>query len=78
MGSADLMPRNLDHRVEAVVPVADRSLQDRLAQVLEVELEDDQLAWSLDASGRWDPPPGGENNTHDALEALALERAPGR
>jgi polyphosphate kinase len=47
MGSADLMPRNLDRRVEAVVPVADHALQERLAAVLKVLLDDDALAWSL-------------------------------
>ncbi|MEL7209613.1 MAG: polyphosphate kinase 1, partial [Actinomycetota bacterium] len=74
MGSADLMPRNLDHRVEAVTPVIDRALQARLAEVLKVVLEDDALAWSLDADGNWTPPSGNEHNTHDTLEQLALAR----
>jgi polyphosphate kinase len=78
MGSADLMPRNLDRRVEAVVPVADHALQERLAAVLKVLLDDDALAWSLSPSGRWDPPPDGTENTHDTLEALALDRGMAR
>lgn len=53
LGSADIMPRNLDRRVEAIVPVLDRSLQARLRQILDVELEDDTLAWSLHADGSW-------------------------
>ena len=53
LGSSDLMPRNLDRRVEAMVPVLDPTLQGRLNQILEVELEDDRLAWSLGPDGSW-------------------------
>ena len=74
IGSADCMPRNLNRRVEAVAPVVDPALQDRLAEVLAVLLDDNALAWSLDPSGTWSPPAGGTFNAHDALEALALER----
>jgi polyphosphate kinase len=51
IGSADLMPRNLDRRVECVAPVVDRALTARLAEILEVELADDVLAWELRADG---------------------------
>jgi polyphosphate kinase len=47
------MPRNLDRRVEAMVPILDRALQERLAQILDVELEDDLLAWGLHADSSW-------------------------
>jgi polyphosphate kinase len=57
LGSSDLMPRNLDRRVEAMVPVLDRVLQARLAQILEVELQDDALAWTLHADGSWSKVP---------------------
>jgi polyphosphate kinase len=53
LGSADIMPRNLDRRVEAIVPVLDRNLQARLRHILDVELADDTLAWSLQADGSW-------------------------
>jgi polyphosphate kinase len=53
IGSADLMPRNLDHRVEALVPVRDPSIQNRLQEVLDVNLADDVLAWRLDSTGGW-------------------------
>ena len=45
IGSADLMPRNLDRRVEALVPVDEPELQARLDEILEVNLADDTLAW---------------------------------
>lgn len=77
IGSADLMPRNLDRRVEALVPVDDPALQARLADLLEVNLADDRLAWRLDESGRWHPPTGGEHDTHQVLQAEAVEMARG-
>jgi len=52
VGSADLLPRNLDHRLEAVAPVEDARLQLRLAAALEAYLED-TTAWELQADGVW-------------------------
>ncbi|CAN5813786.1 RNA degradosome polyphosphate kinase [soil metagenome] len=75
-GSADLMPRNLDRRVEAVVPVEDPALQERLAQILEVNLADDELAWELQPDGAWTKVERKEGvNTHVALRNMAAERA---
>ncbi len=51
IGSADLMPRNLDHRVECVTEVVDRELKDRLDEILRVNLDDDVLAWELGPRG---------------------------
>jgi polyphosphate kinase len=53
IGSADMMPRNLDRRVEALVPVLDPALTAELAHAIEVELADDVLAWELGAEGEW-------------------------
>ena len=76
IGSADLMPRNLDRRVEAVVPVGDAQLQDRLQDVLDLNLADDVLAWSLDASGTWRKVPTTLGvNAQDSLQKAAIERA---
>jgi polyphosphate kinase len=47
-----LLPRNLDHRLEAVVPVVDARLQQRLAAALDALLEDD-TAWELQSDGTW-------------------------
>jgi polyphosphate kinase len=47
IGSADLMPRNLDRRVEVLAPVEDAALQARLDHVLELMLADDTGAWQL-------------------------------
>jgi polyphosphate kinase len=53
IGSSDLMPRNLDRRVEAVVPVQDPALKKEVEQFLELELSDDALAWTLAGDGTW-------------------------
>ena len=75
LGSADLMPRNLDRRVEALTPVLNDDLRARLQEILDVNLADDTLAWALDSDGRWTKVPTTEGvNTHRRLQELALER----
>ena len=51
MGSADLMPRNLDHRVEVVTPIEDVALQAELASTFEALWRDTATSFELDASG---------------------------
>jgi polyphosphate kinase len=72
IGSADLMPRNLDKRVEVVVPIDEPALVARLEEVLELLLADDG-AWELAGDGSWSrtPAPVRELETQRAL----LERA---
>jgi polyphosphate kinase len=53
IGSADLMPRNLDTRVELVAPVEDPSLRDDLFDTLERGFADDSNAWDLAEAGTW-------------------------
>lgn len=75
IGSADLMPRNLDRRVEALVPVEDPLLQARLREILDVNLEDDSLAWALGPDATWSRVFGTDQfDTHRRFEAIALER----
>ena len=76
IGSADAMPRNLDFRVEALVPVEDPGLQFRIDEVLEVVLADDELAWELGADGQWFRV-GAERgvNAHDTFQGLAHARS---
>jgi polyphosphate kinase len=53
IGSADLMERNLDRRVEVVTPVEDGEAQARLARIIDVMLADDRRSWQLGSDGRW-------------------------
>jgi polyphosphate kinase len=76
IGSADLMPRNLDRRVEALAPVDDPDLQFRLDEILDVVLSDDNLAWQLQSDGTWRRvPPSTGIDAHVALQDLAQARA---
>ena len=75
IGSADLMPRNLDRRVEAMTPVDDPQLQARLQEILDVNLADDTLAWQLAGDGNWSRVSGEKGvNTHLRLQEVAFER----
>jgi polyphosphate kinase len=78
IGSADLMPRNLDLRVEVVTPVTDPDLTGRLQEILDVMLADNVQAWELAVDGTWQrrQPADGEKRvaTHKVLCELALRR----
>ena len=76
IGSADLMQRNLNGRVEAVLEVDEPELQNQLDEILHVALGDDQLAWELRPDGSWARVPKSTGvNAHALLEKLALARA---
>ena len=63
MGSADLMPRNLDHRVEVVTPVEDLALQSELASTFEALWRDTASSFELDADGQLAARPAEEGRT---------------
>jgi polyphosphate kinase len=72
IGSADLMPRNLDTRVELLAPVEDRELQGELDDTLERCMSDDTNAWILGSDGRWKRRAGGTRSAHRELMERAL------
>ena len=79
IGSPDLMERNLDRRVEAVVPVKDAALRKEIQGWLDLSLADDTLAWTLDAEGSWTKVPTTHGlDVQAKLQEVALERAHGR
>ncbi|MEK7423377.1 MAG: polyphosphate kinase 1 [Actinomycetota bacterium] len=53
IGSADWMPRNLDRRIEVLVPVTHPKHQAWLDQVFDFTLAKDSVRWELDAEGCW-------------------------
>lgn len=56
MGSADLMPRNIDRRVEILFPVEDRQMQQEIVtHILNIYLKDTANAYELQADGRFVP-----------------------
>jgi polyphosphate kinase len=55
IGSADLMPRNLDRRVEVLLPVESARCRQELQAVLGSVFADDVKAWVLGSDGSWSP-----------------------
>lgn len=78
IGSADLMSRNLNRRVEALVRLDDPRTQQRVREILDVVLNDDRLAWTLAGDGVWTKRRGpAAIDTHARLQQLARGRANG-
>ncbi len=79
LGSADLMPRNLDHRIEVVVPVEDLKVANELVGALDTLLADNSHAWFLGSDGIWrrvSRAPGEKMRaTHPALMKKARQRS---
>ncbi len=79
IGSGDLMPRNLDRRVEAVTPVEDPAGRERLDEILGVYLSKRVNRWELDPAGEWRyVRPKAEVDAQRRLYDLAVRRARGR
>jgi polyphosphate kinase len=74
MGSADLMPRNLDTRVELLAPIEAPGLRAEVEDTLERCLADDTFAWELGPEGTWERRRGGERSVHRELAERAAER----
>ena len=72
IGSADLMPRNLDTRVELLAPVEKEELRAELADTLERCLADDTFAWTLGPDGTWSRREGRTRSVHGELMERAL------
>jgi polyphosphate kinase len=75
IGSADLMPRNLDTRVELLAPVENPELQAELEDTLERCLADDTFAWTLDAETHWHRRDGRTRSVHRELMERTLAQA---
>ena len=75
ISSADLMPRNLDHRVELAAPVESPELRGELLDTLERAFADNQSSWELDGEGVWQrrsPWPSDEQPRNLQLELAEL------
>jgi polyphosphate kinase len=75
LGSADLMPRNLDHRIEVVVPVEDAKVQAELNAVFDTLLADGVQAWALAAEGSWQRVGEAKDGRGKATHAALMRRA---
>jgi polyphosphate kinase len=75
IGSADVMPRNLDTRVELLAPIGDPELRSEIEDTLERCLADDTFAWELGPEGEWERRRGRQRSVHRELMERAAARA---
>jgi polyphosphate kinase len=79
LGSADLMPRNLDHRIEILVPIEDARSQRELSRTFDSIMQDTRWSWALRTDGTWQRVRGKKGragqNIHGALMRRARARA---
>jgi polyphosphate kinase len=75
LGSADLMPRNLDTRVELLAPIGDPALRSEIEDTFERCLADDTFAWELGPEGDWERRTGGRRSVQRELMDRAAARA---
>jgi len=77
IGSGDLMPRNLDRRIEVLAPVTAPDARTYLDAVLSLYLADDTLAWELGADSVWRrTQTTGRVNTHETLYTWTVHHPP--
>jgi len=71
ISSADLMPRNLVRRIELMTPILEENLQQKIEQILILQLADNQLRWVLKEDGNYIKVPllGKSVNNHNILES---------
>jgi polyphosphate kinase len=78
LGSADLLPRNLDGRIEVVTPVEARVSQAELDHVAGTLLEADAQVWELRPDGSWHRLEPAEGDETRVAQAALIARARGR
>jgi polyphosphate kinase len=79
IGSADIMRRNLESRVEVLVPIEDGELQEQLRLMLNVQMGDSRNAWDMQPDGsyiqRLPSSQRDEQGCQDTLIAITERRA---
>ena len=78
LGSSDLLPRNLDYRIEVVVPIETRPLQAELDAVLDALLSDNSQAWELRSDGSWVRLAPRKNERRKTAQGTLIARARAR
>lgn len=78
IGSADLMKRNLEARVEVVTPVEDFDLQAQLQVILDVQLENKRNCWEMDSDGNYTQRRGDKDEQDRSVHELFIELAESR
>lgn len=74
ISSADLMPRNLIRRIELMTPIDEPELAEKIKQILQLQINDNSLSWTLDADGNYHKKSVGDGiviDNHSILEEYA-------
>jgi polyphosphate kinase len=72
MGSADLMSRNLDHRIEMVIPIEAPHVRAEIETIFRRLLSDNTQAWTLGSDGRWQRLEPDSGARRRAAQAVAM------
>ena len=79
IGSPDLMQRNLDHRIEVLVPVENARVRQEIHAILDSALADDTNAWVLEPTGEWvrvlPANPAKPHSHHETMMRRSLKRS---
>jgi polyphosphate kinase len=75
LGSADLMPRNLDHRIEVVTPVDDVAAQKEVAAAFDALLADTASSWDLAKDGQWHRVQAKKDDKPRSAQSVLMRRA---
>ncbi len=75
IGSADMMQRNLDHRVEALAALKSPEIRERLKLVLDLALSDNTNSWTLDRRGKWTRVPAPESEIRMSLQEQLMRHS---
>jgi polyphosphate kinase len=78
LGSSDLMPRNLDHRIEILVPVEDGRAQRELLRTFDSIMEDSRWSWTLRADGTWQRVRSKKGGRGQSMHGVLMRRARAR
>jgi polyphosphate kinase len=68
------MPRNLDHRIEVVVPVEDAQARNELESIFKALLADNTQAWELGPDGTWERQRPSKNDRRRAAQTVFMRR----
>jgi polyphosphate kinase len=74
LGSADLMPRNLDHRIEVVMPVEDAHARNEIESIFKALLADNAQVWELSSTGAWDRVSPKKSERRRSAQAVFMRR----
>ena len=75
IGSADWMPRNLDRRVEAITPIEEKAIAQKLYDIMTLMLNDNRQAWELQSDGQYQQRQASEGEEIQSSQIILMEQA---